>query len=61
MNKYKNSNNNKTINKIAHFCNLLRISFLKRRVKETVVVAVFVFDLNLFQIFGPRNDILFAL
>ena len=46
--------------KIAHSCNLLRISFFKRCVKEAVVVAVFMFELNLFQIFGPRNEILFC-
>ena len=45
------------INKIAHSCNSLRISFSKRCVKD-VVAAVFMFKLTLFQIFGSRNDIL---
>ena len=26
---------------------------------EAVLVAAFMFELNIFQIFGPRNDILF--
>ena len=46
--------------KIALSCNLLRIAFFKTFVKETVVAVVFLFELNLFQIFGPRNDILFS-
>ena len=50
----------KKINKIVHSCNLLRISFFKRCVKEDVVAAVFMFELTLFQIFGLRNDILFC-
>ena len=50
----------KKINKIAHSCNLLRISIFKRCVKEAVVAAVFMFELALFQIFGSRNDILFC-
>ena len=50
----------KTINKIAHSCNLLRFSFFKWCVKENVVPAVFMFELTLFQIFGPRNDTLFC-
>ena len=37
------------INKIAHSCNLLRISFFKRCVKEGVVAAVFMFELCLVQ------------
>ena len=53
-------NNNKKISKIAHSCNLLRISLFKCCLKEAVVVAVFMFELNLFHIFGPRNDILFC-
>ena len=28
--------------------------------KEVVVPAVFMFEPNLFQIFGPRNDLLFC-
>ena len=48
------------INKIAHSCNLLRSSFFKWCVKEYVVAAVFIFELTLFQIFGPRNDIHFC-
>ena len=28
--------------------------------KEAVVAAVFMFERNLFQIFGPTNDILFC-
>ena len=28
--------------------------------KETVVAAAFMFEFNIFQIFGPRNDILFC-
>ena len=58
--KNNSDNNNKKINKIAHSCNLLIISFLKRCVKEDVVAAVFIFELILFQIFCPRNDILFC-
>ena len=50
----------KTINKIAHSCNLLRFSFFKWCVKENVVPAVFMFELTLFQVFGPRNDTLFC-
>ena len=50
----------KKINEIDHSCNLLRISFFKWCVKEDVVAAVFMFELTLFQIFGPRNDILFC-
>ena len=50
----------KKINKIVHSCNLLRISFFKQCVKEDVVAAVFMFEFTLFQIFGPRNDILFS-
>ena len=48
------------INNIAPSCSLLRISFFKRCVKEDMVAAVFIFDLILFQIFGPRNDVLFC-
>ena len=51
----------KKINKIAHPCNLLRISFFKWCMKKDVVAGVFMFALTLFQIFGPRNDILFCL
>ena len=50
----------KKINKIAHSCILLRISFFKRCVKEDVVAAVSMFELALFQIFGARNDIPFC-
>ena len=50
----------KKINKIAHSYNLLRISFFRQCVKEDVVAAVFMFELILFQIFGPRNGILFC-
>ena len=49
----------KKINKIDHSCNLLRISLLKRCVKQDVVAGVFMFELTLFQIFVPRDDILF--
>ena len=56
-----NSTKNKKINKIADSWNLSRISFFKRCVKEDVVAAVFMFELTLFQIFGPRNDLLFCL
>ena len=28
--------------------------------KEAVVAAAFMFELNIFQIFAPRNDILFC-
>ena len=45
---------------IAHSCNLLEISFFKRCVKEDVVAAVFMFELTLFQILGPRNYMLFC-
>ena len=51
----------KKINKIAHSCNLRRIYFFKRCVKEAVIAPVFMFQLNLFQILGPRNDHLFLL
>ena len=50
----------KKINKIGHSCNLLRISFFKGCVKEDVVAAVFMLELTLFQIFGPRNEIFFC-
>ena len=50
----------KKINKIAYSCNLLRTSFFKRCVKEDVVATVFMFELTLFQIFGPKNDIPFC-
>ena len=46
------------INKIAHSCSSLRISFSKRCVKD-VVAAAFMFKLTLFQILGSRNDTLF--
>ena len=36
------------------------MSFFKRCVKEDGVAAVFMFELTLFQIFGPSNDILFC-
>ena len=49
----------KTVNKTAHSCNLRRIS-LFRCMKETVVAAVFMFELILFQIFGPKNDMPFC-
>ena len=49
------------MNKIVYTCKLLRISLFKRCVKEHGVAAVFMFELTLFQIFGPRNDILFCL
>ena len=59
--KEKNNNNKKKkINKIAHYCNVPRISFFKRCVKENVVAAVFMLELILFQIFCPRTDILFC-
>ena len=60
INDNNNNDNNNKINNIAHSCNLLRISFFKRCVKEYVVAAVFIFELTLFQIFGPRNDISFC-
>ena len=50
--------NDKIINKIAHCCNLPRISFFKRCVKEDAVAAVFMFELNLFQILRPSNNML---
>ena len=34
--------------------------FFKRCMKETVVAAVFMFELILFQIFGPKNDMPFC-
>ena len=34
--------------------------FFKRWVWEAVVAAVSIVELNLFQILGPRNDILFC-
>ena len=40
--------------------NLKRISFFKRYVKEDVVAAVFMFELTVFEIFDPRNGILFC-
>ena len=51
----------KKINKIAHSCNLVRISFFKWYVKEGIVAAVFMFELNLFQTSCPRNGILLVL
>ena len=57
--KKKNQLSTET-NKIAHYCNFSRISFFRLCVKEIVVAATFMFELNIFQIFGPRNDILFC-
>ena len=48
------------INKIAHFCTFSIISFFRLHVKEAVFAAAFMFEFNIFQIFGPRNDILFC-
>ena len=45
---------------MAYFCNLSRISFLKPCVKKAVGAAVFMFEFNLFQNFGPRNDMHFC-
>ena len=59
-NNNNNNNNNNKISKTTHSCNILRISFFKRCVREYVVAAVFILQLTLFQIFGPRNDILFC-
>ena len=50
----------KKINKIGHSYNLLRISFFKQCMKEDVVATVFMFELILFQIFGPKNAKLFC-
>ena len=48
-------------NKNPHYCNFLRISFFGVCVKEAVVGAfTFMFELNTFQIFAPRNDIRFC-
>ena len=67
--KYSKKNNelwkkiNKSTNKIKEVApcrNLSRISVFKWCVKEAVVAAVFMFELNLFQIFGPENDIHFC-
>ena len=41
------------MNKIVYTCKLLRISLFKRCVKEHGVAAVFMFELTLFQTFGP--------
>ena len=58
----KNKNQLSTkINKIAHYCNVSRIYFFILYVKEAVVAAAFIFELNIFQIFAPRNGILFCL
>ena len=38
----------------------INISFFKWCVKEAVVAAIFMLELNIFQIFGPRNDIPFC-
>ena len=46
------------INKIAHYCNFSIISFFKSSMEEAAV-ATGIFELNLFQIFGPRDDIIF--
>ena len=48
------------INKVAHCCNFSRISVSRLCVKEAVVAAAFMFELNIFQIFAQRNDILFC-
>ena len=47
-------------NQMSTKINFSRISFLKLCVKETVVVGAFIFEHNIFQIFGPKNDILFC-
>ena len=44
-----------------HCCNLLRIYFLKLCVKDDLVAAVFMFELILFQIFGPKVIYFFIL
>ena len=44
------------INKIAYFCNFSRFSFFKLCLKEAVVAAAFMFELNIFQIFEPRDE-----
>ena len=48
------------INKIAHYCNFSIISFFKSCMEEAAVATV-IFELNLFQIFGPKDDIIFYL
>ena len=48
------------ISKVAHYCNFSRIPFSRLCVKEAVVAAAFMFELNKFQIFAQRNDILFC-
>ena len=41
-------------NQMSTKINFSRISFLKLCVKETVVVGAFIFEHNIFQIFGPK-------
>ena len=48
------------INEILHSFKLSSVSFLQWCVKEAAVAAVFMFELNLFQVFGPRNSIPFC-
>ena len=55
----KNNQLSTKINNFSHYCNFSLISFFKPCVKEAVVAAVFMFELNLFQTLGPRNGILF--
>ena len=48
------------INKLTHYCNFPRVSFFKTCVKEAVVVAILMFEVNLLRIFEPKNDIHFC-
>ena len=47
------------INKIPHYCNFPRI-FFRLCVKEAVVAATFMFELNIFRIFATGNDTPFS-
>ena len=59
--KAQNNQLSTKINKIDCYCKFSKIYFFKLCMKETVVAAAFMFELNILQIFEPRNDILFAL
>ena len=58
--KRKQSTINKT-HKFAYYYNSSRISFFKPRLKETVVTAVFIFELNSFQIFDQEMTYFFVI
>ena len=58
--KEKNNQLLTKIDEIAHYYNFSSIYTFRMCVKKAVVAADFMFELNIFQIFGPRNDILFC-